>query len=266
MEGWIKLHRKIIESTVFDNPGVLKTWLWCLCKATYTKREAIVGRQTVTLLPGQFIFGRKSAGIELNINDRTVYDYMKLLEKIGCISLNPNNKYTVVTIENWGVYQDCTDEHQQQTDNKYTTEQQENSNKCTTDGHKQESKEREKVKNNKNNIITPYIPPKGGDPQPLTLTSAILIVKKVSEKRGFSLRLQDAFTRWITYKYNIGDTFKNEYAIDKVGQAIESHAFVQCYGIEDRSERVIQFIDYCISINSKSLCWSRISEIKEVRA
>lgn len=103
--GYIKLYRRITDHPVFDNPKLLKVFIWCLSKATYTERETIVGRQPVVLKPGQFIFGRKSAARELNMNERTVYDYMQLLEKIKCLSLKPTNKFTFVTISNWNKYQ-----------------------------------------------------------------------------------------------------------------------------------------------------------------
>lgn len=114
MNGWIKLHRKITESPVFDNSNLLKLWLWCLCKATHTEHEVIVGKQIIKLLPGQFVFGRFKAAEILNMNDRTVYDYMKLLNKLEMISMKTNNKFTLVTIVNWAVYQGDANELQQQ--------------------------------------------------------------------------------------------------------------------------------------------------------
>lgn len=259
MEGWIKLHRKIIESAVFDNPGILKTWLWCLCKAAYTERETIVGRQPVVLKPGQFIFGRKSAGNELNINERTVYDYMKVLESIGCVSLKPNNKFTVVTIENWGIYQDVMEEPQQQSDNNTTTKLPKNSTKPKAEGHKQEIKENNKGNKEKNNVI---YPPKGGlsdktsDIPSFPLEDALLSVKEVSKERNFSPELQEAFTRWVKHKYSIGGGFKNAHAVDKVGASIENESLTYTNGVNG----VIRMIDYCIATRSKSLCWSRIFE------
>lgn len=105
-QGWIKLHRKLMESSVFENPKLLKTWIWCLCKASHTEHEVIVGRQVVDLQPGQFVFGRLKAAEVLKMNDRTVYDYMKMLEKMEMLRINSNNKFSVVTIENWVFYQE----------------------------------------------------------------------------------------------------------------------------------------------------------------
>lgn len=105
MEGWIKLHRKLIESNVFHNEKLLKVWIWCLLKATHTEQRAIVGTQIVHLKPGQFIFGRNKAAIELNMKPVTVYKYMTVLKKGLNLELKGSNKFSVVTIVNWDLYQ-----------------------------------------------------------------------------------------------------------------------------------------------------------------
>ena len=132
--GWIKLHRKIIDSAVFENPKILKLWIWCLCKASHKGYESMVGNQIVVLQEGQFIFGRKKASSELNIKESMVYKYIKLLEKLEMINIKSNNKFSIITIEKWAFYQFDNDEEQQQKEqqrnNKGTTkEQQRNTNK-----------------------------------------------------------------------------------------------------------------------------------------
>ena len=139
--GWIKLHRKLIDSAIFDNPKLLKVWIWCLCKASHKPFELMVGNQIVQLQEGQFVFGRQKAAVELNINDRTVYDYMKLLEKCKMVNIKANNKFSVVTIEKWAFYQGCDDDYQQQTS-------QQTNNKPTTDQH--QTNTNKNVKNDKN--------------------------------------------------------------------------------------------------------------------
>ena len=132
--GWIKLHRKIIDSAVFENPKILKLWIWCLCKASHKGYESMVGNQIVALQEGQFIFGRKKASSELKIKESMVYKYIKLLEKLEMINIKSNNKFSIITIEKWAFYQFDNDEEQQQKEqqrnNKGTTkEQQRNTNK-----------------------------------------------------------------------------------------------------------------------------------------
>lgn len=123
---WLKLYRKLLKSPIFENEKALKIWIWCLLKATHIEREQLVGQQIIHLEKGQFIFGREKASEELKMTESTVYKYIKLLEKLQMISINSNNKFSVVSIEKWEDYQD----KKQQENNKITTkEQQSNTNK-----------------------------------------------------------------------------------------------------------------------------------------
>ena len=105
MEGWIKLHRKILTSQIFKNEKLLKVWVWCLAKATHQEYEQLVGNQLVHLKRGQFIYGRKKASEELGMKESTVRNYMELLKNIQNLDIKPNNKFSVVSIVNWDLYQ-----------------------------------------------------------------------------------------------------------------------------------------------------------------
>lgn len=84
-KSYIKLFRKLLNSPIFENEKALKIWVWCLLKATHKEREQLVGRQVVHLEKGQFVFGRKKASEELKMKERTLYDYLKLLEQLSMI-------------------------------------------------------------------------------------------------------------------------------------------------------------------------------------
>jgi len=130
LQGWIKTHRRMLQSSVFKNPELFKTWMWCLMKATHKPHKQMVGMTEIELEEGQFIFGRKQAALELNLGESKIYRFIKSLEKQTKVELKPNNKFTVVTIVNWGTYQDTENENEQQMNNKRTTnEQQMDTNK-----------------------------------------------------------------------------------------------------------------------------------------
>ena len=142
MNGWVKLHRQLKQSAVFDNPKLLKIWVWILLKATHKERQQIVGRRTVTLQPGQFIFGRNAAAGELDMPPSTLRDYMQILADMGNITLRPDTKYTLVSVDNWEVYQSP----EEKTDTKSTANGQQMDIKWTSNGHKQECKEVQECK------------------------------------------------------------------------------------------------------------------------
>ncbi len=129
MEGFVKLYRKTLESSIFENPNLFKTFMWCLMKATYKDRKTMVGLQEVKLSRGQFVTGRKAASVELNFKEASAWKYLKTLEKMQVISLKSNNKFTIVTIDNWEDYQAETE----MSNNKVTADEQQNNNKITTE-------------------------------------------------------------------------------------------------------------------------------------
>lgn len=103
--SWVKLYRKLLQSPIFENEKALKIWIWCLLKASYKDREQLVGLQVVNLKSGQFIFGRKKASEELRMTESIIYKYIKLLEDLQMISIESNNKFSIVTVEKWKDYQ-----------------------------------------------------------------------------------------------------------------------------------------------------------------
>ena len=130
MAGFIKLERCLLSKSIFNNEKLLKVWIWCLLKATYKEYTEIIGRQEVVIQPGQFTTGRFKAGEELNMNSSTAWSYLKLLQKNQSIDIKSNNKFSVVTIVNWALYQLDKNNSDNKSDNKKTTdEQQMNTNK-----------------------------------------------------------------------------------------------------------------------------------------
>ncbi len=129
LTGYIKLFRSLQTNPVFDNEGLLKVWIWCLFTAAYYPRSEMRGSQKIELLPGQFTFGRKEAATFLKMNESRFYRLIKRLESENKIELKPNNKFTLVTIVNWGFYQGLEVEGEQQMNNKRTTNEHTKRNK-----------------------------------------------------------------------------------------------------------------------------------------
>ena len=107
--GFIKLWRKSTESQAFQNPDLWKVWSWCLMKASHQKRclPIITGRgaSEVHLLPGQFVYGRKTAARELRMPPSSIRNRMNKLQRMGNIGIKSHTHFSVVTINNWKKYQ-----------------------------------------------------------------------------------------------------------------------------------------------------------------
>lgn len=147
MTGWIKLHRKLLDSPIFQNEKLFKVFAYCLMKASHKDHTQLVGRRVVELEKGQFVFGRKRASEELRLKESTVRDYIKLLENLGTIVVKSDNKFSVITVVNWAIYQSMEENSDSKNDNKSTTNgQQINTNKNVKNGDNVKNGENEKKK------------------------------------------------------------------------------------------------------------------------
>lgn len=163
MKGYIKLYRQTLNSAIWQDPYYLKLWMYCLMKASHKKREYLLGNDMIELNEGEFVTGRNSLEEDLNkgmkpkqkLSESTWWRYLINLEKWEMLNIKKTNKYSVVTVVNWSLYQGS----EQQLNNSWTTdEQQLNTNKNV--------KNVENVKNEKESIpyasIIEYLNEKSG--------------------------------------------------------------------------------------------------------
>ena len=123
--GWVRLHRKLIESQVFTDPGVLKVWIWCLFRANWKPTYW----QDEQLQAGDFVCGTHAAAEELGSTPAKFRRAMKKLQDWGLITRKATNKYTVVSVINWRTYQYDHTSRQQTNDKQTTNKQQTNNNR-----------------------------------------------------------------------------------------------------------------------------------------
>ena len=130
MEGWIKLHRKLIENPIFLKPELLQLFIYCLLKANHEAQKIIFNGQEIEIKIGQFITGRNAMAKDLKQNPITTYKRLKILENLKILNIKSNNKFSVVTVVNYGLYQSEEIKRNTKRNNKGTTrEQQGNTNK-----------------------------------------------------------------------------------------------------------------------------------------
>lgn len=131
MDGWIKLHRKIL-----DNPIVCKdsdhiaVWTYLLLNATHKEYPTVFKGIKIILQPGQLITGRKVIAEKFNISESKVQRILKSFEIEQQIEQQNGNKNRLVSILSWIDYQDSEQQNEHLVNNKRTTtEQQVNTNK-----------------------------------------------------------------------------------------------------------------------------------------
>lgn len=150
MNGWIKLHRKLLENpVVMKDADHLAVWVYLLLEATHEDYPTLWGGKKIILKPGQVIKGRLQIARDLNINESKVKRIINLLKSDQQIDQQSRRYGSLITILNWDKYQ----ERDQQNDQRATNERPTSDQRVTS---KQEDKEH---KNNKNNIYKRFSPP-----------------------------------------------------------------------------------------------------------
>lgn len=147
MEGWIKLHRKIL-----DNPIVCKdsdhiaVWTYLLLNATHKEYSVVFSGEKIMLQPGQLITGRKVISEKFKISESKVQRILKSFEIEQQIEQQNGNKNRLVSILSWSDYQTGEQQDEQQVNNKRTTtEQQVNTNKNVKNVKNVKNDKKEKI-------------------------------------------------------------------------------------------------------------------------
>lgn len=141
MEGWIKLHRKMLDNpVVWKDPDYLAVWMYLLLNATHTDYPAVFGGKKITLKAGQLITGRYKIAEFTKVQSDKVYRILKFLKNEQQIAQQTSSKNSLITILNWDIYQEVAQQDAHQLHNK-----------CTTNAHKQEYKNN---KNKRNNTVS----------------------------------------------------------------------------------------------------------------
>ena len=142
MQGYIKLHRKLLKNPIFKNYKLLQTFLYCLLNASHKEHEQLIGEQIVKLLPGQLATGRKAISSGTGLSEQNVRTALTTLQKLSILTIKPTTKYSVISIANWNEHQI---DNQQLTSSQPTTNQQLTTNKNVNN-----------VKNGKNKEIIDF--------------------------------------------------------------------------------------------------------------
>lgn len=126
--GWVKLYRSSLQSTVWQDPTVWRVWSWCLMKANHEPNKFLFNREELVIEAGQFVTGINVGKKECKITAmqwRRAVDVLKLTNRVA---IKTTNKFTIVTIINWDKYQLIS----KQDNKRITNKEQTNSKRITT--------------------------------------------------------------------------------------------------------------------------------------
>lgn len=99
--GFITLHRKITEWEWYTDGNTMRLFIHLLLKANHEDKKW----RGVDVKRGQLITGRKALAKELKLSEQQIRTSMNKLKSTNEITIKPTNKFTVVTLVNYSVYQ-----------------------------------------------------------------------------------------------------------------------------------------------------------------
>lgn len=105
MEGWIKLHRKIIDHWIYKDSLKFHWWIDILLMVNHEDNKVNIGFELFECKRGQSIMSLKNWADRWNVNKDTARNFLKLLEKDGMIIHENLSKTTRLTVCNYEDYQ-----------------------------------------------------------------------------------------------------------------------------------------------------------------
>jgi hypothetical protein len=108
MEGYIKLHRKILNNKYWLEPrrkSKFEAWIYLLLRAGYKNKEFVFGDADINLKAGEFITSQLKLAEAWKWDRETVGRHLARLQSDGQITYKTSNKFTIISICNWDSYQ-----------------------------------------------------------------------------------------------------------------------------------------------------------------
>ena len=117
--GWIKIHRQILEWEWYDEPNTLRLFLHLLLKANHKPRNY----RGVNIKEGQIMTGYDKLAKELNLSTQKIRTSISKLKSTSEITSVSTSQGTIIQIVKYKDYQVITSKltDEQQTDNKPIT-------------------------------------------------------------------------------------------------------------------------------------------------
>lgn len=129
MEGWIKLHRKMVDWEWYNDNNTKVLFLHLLLTANHKEKKW----QGITIKRGQKITSIQHLAEEINLTVRQTRTALTKLKSTNEITIKTTSKYSLVTIEKYSDYQDIENENDMQNDKqdgkRATNKRQANDNK-----------------------------------------------------------------------------------------------------------------------------------------
>lgn len=123
--GWIYLHRKILDWEWYSDQKTFRLFLHLLLTANHQEKKWL----GITIFPGQKLTSHPHLAQETGLGVQSVRTSLLKLKSTGELTVKTTNKYSIITLLNWDSYQKLTGKstgNQQATNRLLTTNKESN--------------------------------------------------------------------------------------------------------------------------------------------
>lgn len=132
-DGFIKIHRRMLKWEWFSDVNTTHLFIYLLLVANWEDKKW----QGQIIKRGQVVTGRKKISKDTGLTEQQVRTSLKKLISTNNLTSKTTNKYTIITIENYDLYQ----QNNQQPNQQITNNQPTNNQQVTTTKELKELKE-----------------------------------------------------------------------------------------------------------------------------
>lgn len=130
-DGWVCLHRKILEWEWYDDANTFRLFVHCLLSANHKSAKW----RSTEVKRGQFVSSRQKLSTALKLSEQQIRTALKKLEITGEITSEGTSQHTVFTVVNYDQYQNSNQQNNQQITSEITNDQPTDNQRITTNNN-----------------------------------------------------------------------------------------------------------------------------------
>lgn len=114
-QGWIKIHRQIQDCDIWDTEEPFdyrSAWIDLLLLVNHKDKKTVFDGKSITVKKGQRITSVRKLSERWHWSVNRTYRYLRLLEDLGMIQKESDNRRTLLTIVKYEDFQDTENTHE----------------------------------------------------------------------------------------------------------------------------------------------------------
>lgn len=124
-QGWVKLHREIMDHWIWQKDPIdfRAAWLELIMMVNHAPGKATAGSNVIDVKPGQKWTSEVKLADHWHWNVKRVRRFLKMLQSDGMIFYETSSFGTMITVVNYGVYQDFSEKTGQRSGQRWDSDQ-----------------------------------------------------------------------------------------------------------------------------------------------